>query len=196
MQTHHRVGEYFIGIIAGYLMHHLTIPEISKHSKRKEILNLFGWFFSLSFLTIHTFFDPKSHLNQTNQNIYDTISKELWSISICWIIFACHYMKSGGVIQSILSYQCWQPIAKMSLSIYLLHYIYIYLTLANLANVQTWWQIHIHVGDVFISITLAAISFIFIEAPAGNLSVILWKWREGSLKNEKHSQQMQLNNQV
>jgi hypothetical protein len=40
---------------------------------------------------------------------------------------------------------------------------------------ETWWQIHIHVGDIFISIILAAGYWVSVEAPTANVIAIMWK---------------------
>jgi peptidoglycan/LPS O-acetylase OafA/YrhL len=182
MQTHHRVGEYCIGIIAGYLMHKFDAPEYFPAAKARKQIS-FCWILSLTFITVHVFLDPKSQLSQTNQNFYDAVSKELWAISICWIIFACHHLKSGGLIRSFLSHHSWQPLSKMCLSIYLIHFLYITMTIANQKvwqKPETWWQIHIHTGDVFISIILAAGFWVSVEAPTANVIAVMWKLGKSS----------------
>jgi hypothetical protein len=177
MQTHHRIGEYFIGIIFGFLTHDFNTSKKFSSFPSKFFVFL-GWILSLLFLFTHVYLNPKSFLNRTNQNIYDTISKELWAVSICWIIFACHSLQSGFFIQKFLCHRSWQPLSKLCLSLYLTHFIYIMMTMANFKKrliVDTWWEIHILVGDIFISIALAAIFYIVVEAPTANVIAILWK---------------------
>jgi peptidoglycan/LPS O-acetylase OafA/YrhL len=177
MQTHYRIGEYFIGIIAGYLMYDLKISENIRASKVQKVLSAFGWLLSMGFTFTHVYLNPKSFLSQTSQNVYDAVSKELWVMSICWIIFACHHLKSGGVIRSFLSHQSWQPLSKMCLSIYLVHFIYIMMTMANFKRkliVDTWWELHILIGDVAISIAIAAVFYIVVEAPVANITASMW----------------------
>ena len=178
MQTHRRISEYFIGIIAGYLMHNINASQNSRALKLNRFAVFFGWFLSISYMFIDVYLDPKSHMSQTFSNIYDSVSREAWSCSICWIVFACHHLKSGGLIRTVLSYRSWQPLSKMCLSIYLIHFMYITMTFSNQKEwpkIDTWWQIHIHVGDIFISIALAAIFYIVIEAPTAIITAIVWK---------------------
>ena len=186
MQTHHRIGEYFIGIIAGYLMHNISTRVL----KFNRFVVSLGWIISITFMSADVYLDPKSYISQTYRNIYDSVSREAWACSICWIVFACHHLKSGGLIRTILSYRSWQPLSKMCLSIYLIHFMYITMTFSNQKEwpkFETWWQIHIHVGDIFISIALAAVFYIAIEAPTANITELVWKRKEMRIKyqNEK-----------
>jgi hypothetical protein len=200
MQTHHRIGEYFIGIMAGYLMFDLKVSESILASKLQKVLSIFAWLLSLAFMTVHVYFEPKSFLSQTSQNFYDAVSKELWAISICWIIFACHHLKSGGVLRTFLSHHSWQPLSKMCLSIYLVHFIYIMMTMANFKKkliVDTWWEIHILVGDVFISIAIAAVFYIGVEAPVAKITSIMWNQTgKYSVNSKKQGQKAQEKIQV
>lgn len=178
MQSHHRIGEYFIGIIFGFFLYDFEVSTKFRNSLSCQFLTFFCWFLSLAFLASHIYLEPKLFLNQTGQNIYDAVSRDLWALSICWIIFACHHLQSGSIIRTILSLPFWQPLSKMCLSIYLTHFIYIMMTMANFKTrlvVETWWEIHILVGDVFISIAFALIFYIAIEAPIANVTAIMWK---------------------
>jgi peptidoglycan/LPS O-acetylase OafA/YrhL len=46
--------------------------------------------------------------------------RNIWGVSICWIIFACHF-GFGGLVNKFLSSKFWMPIGKLGLSIYLVH---------------------------------------------------------------------------
>jgi peptidoglycan/LPS O-acetylase OafA/YrhL len=186
MQTHHRIGEYLVGLVAGYFMYNVNVS--GRSLKFNKFATLACWLLSISFMIFHVFLDPKSNFNEKNQQIYDSISKETWACSICWIIFACQYLKSGGFIRKFLSNNLWQPLSKMCLSIYLLHFLYIFMTVSDqkqLQVVEIWWQIHIHIGDVFISLILAAMFYILVEAPTANIIAIFWKKNNNITLNEK-----------
>lgn len=89
-----------------------------------------------------------------------------------WIIFAFHHLKSGNVFRWLLSHPLWQPIARLSLSIYLVHDIYIIMTVTNLKELAFYdlsWFLHIIAGDLVISTILASLLFLFVEVPAGKL---------------------------
>lgn len=51
---------------------------------------------------------------------YESFSRVCWAISLSWIIFACIH-GYGGPINWFLSLPQWQPLARLSYSIYLVH---------------------------------------------------------------------------
>lgn len=174
-QSHHRLAEYLIGIISGYLMY--SINNNGKPLKVSKFISWGGWMLSSTFMIYHVFYEPKKDLSSFGVNLYDSISREAWTCCICWMIFACHYLQSGGFVRTILSHPFWQPLSKMCLSIYLIHFLYIALTVANRKQniyFEIWWQLHIHVGDIFISIILSGIFYTLIEAPTAKVLGILW----------------------
>jgi hypothetical protein len=109
--------------------------------------------------------------------VYKSTCNEIFACSICWIIFACHQLKSGGVIRKFLSLLIWQPISKLCLSIYLLHLFYIYYTLdfgigvKSLPGLQ--WLIQVNIGDIVISSLLGLVFYLFVEAPLAKLIALL-----------------------
>lgn len=52
--------------------------------------------------------------------LYDTLSNVVWSIAICYIIFACIH-DSGGPINWFLSLPMWQPLSRLTYIIFLIH---------------------------------------------------------------------------
>jgi hypothetical protein len=50
---------------------------------------------------------------------FESTHRIVWAIFISWIIFACHHLKSGGILKKFLEHRYWQPLARMCLSIYL-----------------------------------------------------------------------------
>lgn len=157
----------------------------NRKMKLNKIIVFIGWTLSLSFLGSHIFYNLKYSLPKMGEYFYDSVVREAWACSICWIIFACHHLESGGPIRSFLSCHFWQPLSKMCLSIYLIHFVYIELTVMNekehhVANI--WWQLHIHIGDVVISSLLGMIFFLLVEAPT-NQAVRLFCSRQAKNKS-------------
>ena len=100
--------------------------------------------------------------------LYTFLSRELWTFSICWIIYACHARKSGGIIREIISWSFWRFIARMFLSAYFAHYLYIMLSHVSqkdLPQFQMWWQIHIFTSDIIMTYFFSILFYILIEAP-------------------------------
>lgn len=55
--------------------------------------------------------------------LYDAFSRVTWSIALCYI-FACVH-GYGGPVNWFLAHPLWQPISRLSYSIYLLHFMVI-----------------------------------------------------------------------
>jgi peptidoglycan/LPS O-acetylase OafA/YrhL len=122
----------------------------------------------------HVFFKPIWTVKPEN---IVTIVRFLWACSIGWTIFACQQLKSGGVIRTFLSHRMWQPIAKLSLSIYLVHFIF--LSTVEMDPIQPkdgfMFQhiVLISAGDMLMSLFLGIFFYIFVEAPISNLIMMI-----------------------
>jgi peptidoglycan/LPS O-acetylase OafA/YrhL len=131
--------------------------------------------------------DPKFDYFDNGRFFYVSISRELWAASICWIIFACHQLKSGGALRRLLSNPLWQPFSKLCLSVYLVHFIYIELTQYDRTQsgpINVWWEIHIHIGDIFISLLFGTIFYLMLEAPAARIIQMIFKEKTKLIQNE------------
>lgn len=164
-ETQYRLTEYLIGVIFGSFFY--------KYKNRKfninKYANFLGWTLAIGFLLMHTF-------RSTNYAWYKVLSREIWACAICWIVFACHCLKSGGAIRSFLSHIYWQPLSKICLSIYIFHYIYATLTPTNLYDF--WWKILFHFLDLVPIISLSAVFYLIVEAPTAILTSMFWKYVE------------------
>ena len=59
-------------------------------------------------------------LNKTTLILYQATTRNLWALSLGYIIFACAYSQ-GGVINDILCWKAWTPLSRLSFSAYLVH---------------------------------------------------------------------------
>lgn len=131
--THARMGPWLVGIVLGYTL--FTYRNKTIVISRK--LNTFLWILALSTLTAIMLLAQPLYAPDDNKTspifnaAYIAFHRLAWAVAICWIIFACHKLKTGGVIRWFLSLPQWQPIATMSLSIYLVHPMYQTLTMYN-----------------------------------------------------------------
>lgn len=135
--THARIGPWMVGITLGYILY-------KQRNQRLQIskgVNAALWIASLSILLIvmltlyplRLIFDNESTLTQNAA--YVAFHRLLWAIAIAWIIFACHHLKTGGIIKWFLELRQFQPICRMGLSIYLIHLLWQLYTMANLQQV-------------------------------------------------------------
>jgi peptidoglycan/LPS O-acetylase OafA/YrhL len=123
--THLRFGPWMIGIALGYVFY--TYKD--RTLKIGKGLNAFLWIASLSLLAFSAlsyfpFNVPGQELSITLNALQFAFSRILWTIGLCWIIFACQKLQTGGIVRWFLSLPQWQPIGRMGLSIYIIHCFY------------------------------------------------------------------------
>lgn len=61
--------------------------------------------------------------------------RALWSLSLCYLIFAC-VQDYAGIVNSFLSLPLWQPLSRMSFTILLIHPLLIIVNEVNRKNGQ------------------------------------------------------------
>jgi len=102
------------------------------------------------------------------EEFYHATHRIIFTFFVGWMIFSFHYLKSGSVIRWFLSHPLWQPLSKLSLSIYLAHDVYIILSVSNtkeLSHYEMSWFMHVCAGDILMSILYGALLYLLFEAP-------------------------------
>jgi peptidoglycan/LPS O-acetylase OafA/YrhL len=158
-----------------------------KEEKPKSLIVIGYWLLSIGFITFHVYLKPHQLLSKSCFQIYESISHIAWASAICWIVFACHRLKSGGMIRRFLSHHFWQPLSKLCLSIYLVHYIYIISTVEKVQQISNASvMIGINLSDILVSISLATVFHLLVELPAANVLELLLKVKTNHLKATCH----------
>lgn len=135
-----------------------------------------SWLLPLGFF-YHHFLHNLKNLLEHQDKLYSPIYREVWAVSVCWIVFACHSLKSGWILRDFLSKPFWQPLSKLTLCSYLTHCIYMYLTNTNKPDdlrPTLWWEMHTHIADLVVFFFVGGIFYLTIEAPAVKIVQILW----------------------
>jgi hypothetical protein len=113
--THARMGPWMIGIAFGYILFTFKDKTVSI----SKTLNAVLWVIALSILaTVSILYQPFNVPGNTqslvSNAIFMALTRPLWALGVCWIIFACYKLKTGGVIKWFLEHPFWQPIGKWS----------------------------------------------------------------------------------
>lgn len=120
--THIRFSPWLIGIFTGYFLY---------ESQKKAIrisweVNILGWIASLALMAAVIFgayplaqWDYRP--SDLTFGLYDSFSRIAWASALCYIIFAC-VNNYGGPVNWFLGHPLWQPISRLSYSIYLVHF--------------------------------------------------------------------------
>lgn len=130
--TYSRGGPWFIGMILGYFMYQ---RYRGKTLRINYALNASLWVLAFSIqigvILLSFYFVSTQNIPQSVHTSYMVFQRHLWAISICWIIFACQNLKTGGFVRWFLSLPHWQPMARMGLSMYIIHPILQYIQITN-----------------------------------------------------------------
>lgn len=86
---------------------------------------MLGWATSFGFMlaSILSIYPLSQDENPSilDEALYNMFSRLLWSLGICYIIFACIH-GYGGPINWFLSLEFWLPLSRLSFAMYLVHF--------------------------------------------------------------------------
>ncbi|KAG5684554.1 hypothetical protein PVAND_013779 [Polypedilum vanderplanki] len=184
-QTPPRSGPWFIGIILGYFLY----KNRGKTIKISSWLNAFMWIISLSamitVILLQHGFSISYNSSTAAHSLIIALQRNVWAVGICWIVFACQNIKTGGFIRWFLSLSQWQPISRMGLSMYITGLVYQFFMMMNqrvplFAN--AWHVIPILWSDI-VAITIISIFFYLIfEIPPMKIEDYFYKKYQNSKK--------------
>lgn len=172
--THGRSGSWLVGMTLGFVIYEYRDRGLRVNKHLSRLL----WITSITVILVIVlaYFqfqqaDKYFEFSNLQNSLYNAFYRHLWALSIGWIIIGCHN-GTGGVIRWFLSLSCFQPIAKMSLSIYLTHRVHQIITVASLRqpiHLQPYDIFQTYLSDVVMSIVVGCVVFLTIEAPFANL---------------------------
>ncbi|KAH8278497.1 hypothetical protein KR018_004097 [Drosophila ironensis] len=167
--THTHAAPWLIGFLFGYFLH---INQGRKFQIHWLIVGL-GWILSLAmiFTSIFALYPAGKwsapELSTLAESFYQTFTRLGWPLALCWVIFAC-MQGYGGLANSFLSSPLWQPISRLSYSIFIWH---LFIVEVNARSVRT----HVYFSDyqmmlkfwsdLGISILVSYVLYLIIEAP-------------------------------
>ncbi|KAL7038797.1 hypothetical protein ACKWTF_009696 [Chironomus riparius] len=169
-QTHFRIGQWLVGISLGYIMYQMK-DETSEYRIRKRV-RYTCWFLTASALISTEIYYQLLRTEPFPRAFYEATHRIIFTCFIGWMIFSFHYLKSGNIFRKFLSHPLWQPISKLSLSIYLVHDIYIIMSVSNIKDLSYFdmsFMLHIIAGDILMTILYSVLLYLLIEAPISKL---------------------------
>jgi peptidoglycan/LPS O-acetylase OafA/YrhL len=129
--TQSRAGPWFIGIVLG----HFLYAHRGRTIKISALTNALMWILSLSTLCtvvlLQHAFSITADTSTGANAFFMALQRNLWACALCWIIFACQHLKTGGIVRWFLSLPQWQPISRMGLSMYIIGAVYQVLMILN-----------------------------------------------------------------
>ncbi|XP_017145313.1 nose resistant to fluoxetine protein 6-like [Drosophila miranda] len=199
--THTHSAPWLIGFLFGYFLH----LNRGKKFQLSRIVVWSGWVLSLAmiFTSIFALYPATQwsapHLSTLKESLYYTLTRVGWPLALCWIVFAC-MQGHGGLADSFLSSPLWQPLSRLSYSVYIWH---LFVQEVNNRSIRTntyfsdynlmlkFWS------DFGITILMSYLLYVVIEAPFGGLDSLLRTRQPQAPSEQKQSsvdvQQDQLN---
>lgn len=129
---------------------------------------------------------------------YDGLSRILWSIALCYIIFACVH-NSGGPVNWFLSHPLWQPIQRLSYAMYLVHFpVIVVMMVTTKASLYFSELIAFHgfIGNYVLSFGVALIATFAFESPIVILEKLLFKSKKKQSNSADEAVTIQRYNQM
>lgn len=124
--------------------------------------------------------------------LQDGLSRVVWSIAICYMVFACVH-GSGGPINWFLSHRFWQPLARISFSIYIVHRPIPLLTVGTMkippVMSETTFSMSAFLNCI-LSICIAIVATLAFESPIISLEKVFFGSKLETHKNKRHENWM------
>ncbi|XP_002137010.2 nose resistant to fluoxetine protein 6-like isoform X2 [Drosophila pseudoobscura] len=175
--THRHAAPWLIGFLFGYFLH----LNRGKKFQLGRIAVWSGWVLSLAMLFTSMFaLYPATQwsappLSTLEEALYYTLTRVGWPLALCWIVFAC-MQGHGGLANSFLSSPLWQPLSRLSYSVYIWH---MFMLEVNSKNTRTSTYFSDYTvmlkfwSDFGFTVLMAYVFYLIIEAPFGGFDNLL-----------------------
>lgn len=144
---------------------------------------------AITLFGFHPFYPfSTSKSTSVEYGLYSAFSHILWSIPLCYIIFACAH-GSGGPINRFLSHPIWQIISRLSYAIYLVHHPVILLTAASIKTLPYFNEITFiqsAIGNIGLSMIVATLATLAFDSPIDVIDKLVFEASTGT-SSEKPS---------
>ncbi|XP_031635339.1 nose resistant to fluoxetine protein 6-like [Contarinia nasturtii] len=192
--THTRFTSWLSGVLTGYLL-----VETRKRTIRiPKLFNLFAWTVALALMATVIFANyplvkQSSTATLLEYGLYDGLSRVFWSISLCYIVFACVH-NYGGPVNWLLSRPFWQPLSRLSYSMYILNIPVLLVTMVTFKHLPyftEFYAFHTFIGNYVITVFVSIIVTLTFESPIIEIEKLLFGTNKPILDNKNN-----INNEV
>ncbi|XP_058817531.1 nose resistant to fluoxetine protein 6-like [Topomyia yanbarensis] len=180
--THARMGAWLVGVVLGYILHETK----GRRFVMSKLAVVFGWIASLVAMAaiIFGYYPLQQPDTYTDHSLvvdalYESTNRVIWACCLGWIVFAC-VNGYGGPVNTFLSFPAWQPLGRLSYSMYLLHLpLQVMLTgvLKSTTHFDDMSVVHRFWGDFGFTVTLALVWSLAFESPIVGLEKLLFGTR-------------------
>uniref|UniRef100_A0A182HJZ5 Nose resistant-to-fluoxetine protein N-terminal domain-containing protein n=1 Tax=Anopheles arabiensis TaxID=7173 RepID=A0A182HJZ5_ANOAR len=120
--THARMSVWLFGVLFGYLLHRTREARV-KLSKPALAL---GWLLTIAILIVTGYSLKQLYIGDYTRILpiadafYESLHRSFWAFAVMWVIFVC-INEQGGIVDRFLGCPLWQPLSRLSYSMYLVH---------------------------------------------------------------------------
>jgi peptidoglycan/LPS O-acetylase OafA/YrhL len=166
-----------VGLITGFF-----VINFGREYRLNRNIKIFGTIMAILFglaclFTTYPDYILASGLNRSITVAYQSLARTFWSIAIGWLLFLCS-IHQGGLVNRILSWSIWAPLARLNYSCYLIHSTVLH-TMIYSQKMPFYYQPHLVVNNfiaqIFFSYVSAIVVTIFFETPFFVLEKRLFK---------------------
>ncbi|XP_070536861.1 nose resistant to fluoxetine protein 6-like [Ptychodera flava] len=175
MKPYCRIAPYLTGIALGFILQRRKGFQI----RNRLLFSALGWILAVSTALAVVYGLYRSDNNykfSTAENvIYASLSRFAWSLAVAWVVFACRY-KMAGPVDTILSWDFWIPLSRLTYTAYLFHPMVLDVLVFNFATPfhYTFNIIaYLFVGVTFISYGVSALVYLAVEMPMTNIEKLI-----------------------
>ncbi|KXJ73197.1 hypothetical protein RP20_CCG016319 [Aedes albopictus] len=120
--THARMAVWLWGLIFGYILHKTkdTGVNLSKRNWTAGWVACFTLLGLIVFSSYQIYITDVADFSYVIDAFYEPLSRSVFAVCVMWIILACVNGK-GGLLDEFLGASIWQPISRLSFTMYLLH---------------------------------------------------------------------------
>ena len=178
VNLHTRFGPFVSGTIAAYVFMHYQ-PTLAALRANKWLFNGIN-LAALAFIAYALGINPYSENGSVAASRWHLIvDRNLFGIALSWVLVAVH--GPAGLLRPLkafLEWKVWYPIAQLSYTMYLFHYIIVIFVMSNLlgnlkhfgliGNGQTFpyeWMLVAYVAVVILTLIPATILHLLVEKP-------------------------------
>ncbi|CAH0400446.1 unnamed protein product [Chilo suppressalis] len=187
MKSHTRAASYAVGFFAGCLFVKYKGKGNFRISQARSLIYVCAAFAimlivpSLGVSYLHrSYYELEGHL-------YAALNRPIWAAGVALLILTCSFGQVP-LVTGFLKWYPWVPLSRLAYGIYLVHFHIIFRNVAITRNPEYYDNLSVFIsslGVICLSILFALLLWLFIEAPANKLLVLLLKRRtnEGRGKN-------------
>ncbi|KAH8241173.1 hypothetical protein KR032_001440 [Drosophila birchii] len=189
LATHTHAAPWLIGFLFGYFLH----LNRGKKFRLSRVSVWSGWILCLamiftSIFAVYPYAKWGNSLSTVAEASYYTLTRVGWPLALGWVVFA-GMQGYGGLANSFLSHPLWQPLSKLSYSVYIWH---MFVEEVNARSVRTNsyfsdYRVMLAFWSSFgITLVFSYFMHLIIEAPFGGLDIFLRpKPKIPAISNEK-----------